>query len=57
MDETEREALRQMLRRRAAAKTRTPDMARRWLIEEGLYSEAGDLLPQYGGEERAPDEE
>jgi hypothetical protein len=57
MDETEREALRQMLRRRAEARTQTQEMARRWLIDEGLYSEAGELLPQYGGQERKNDEE
>jgi Arc/MetJ-type ribon-helix-helix transcriptional regulator len=53
MDEAERAAIRAMLRRRAEQQTQTKAQARRWLIGEGLYSEAGDLKPQFGGE---PDE-
>jgi hypothetical protein len=53
MDEAESAAIRAMLRRRAEQQTQTKAQARRWLIGEGLYSEAGDLKPQFGGE---PDE-
>lgn len=49
MDETKREAIRQMLRRRAEERTQTPEMARQWLIDEGLYDGEGELKPQYGG--------
>ncbi len=50
MTEAERTAIREMLRRRADERTRTPEMARRWLIEEGLYDGEGALQPQFGGE-------
>lgn len=54
MDEIERQAIRDLLRRQADANTRSREGARRWLIEEGLYNEAGELRPQYGGD--TPDE-
>jgi len=49
MTEAERIAIREMLRRRAEERTQTPEMARQWLIEEGLYDCDGTLRPQYGG--------
>lgn len=49
MTEAERQAIRDMLRRRAEERTRTPEMSRQWLIEEGLYTGEGALQPQYGG--------
>lgn len=49
MTEAERQAIRDMLRRRAEERTRTPELARQWLIEEGLYTGEGALKPQYGG--------
>lgn len=54
MDEIERQAIRDLLRRQADTNTRSREGARRWLIEEGLYNEAGELRPQYGGD--IPDE-
>jgi hypothetical protein len=56
MDEKTREAIREMLKRRAEARTQTPAMARQWLIEEGLYNDAGELRPQYGGQGEPEDE-
>ncbi|AFL50664.1 hypothetical protein ABIE78_003541 [Sinorhizobium fredii] len=50
MNEAERQAIRAMLKRRSDEKTQTPEMARQWLIEEGLYDGDGDLKPQYGGQ-------
>ncbi len=55
MDETKREAIRQMLRRRAEERTQTPEMARQWLIDEGLYDGEGELKPQYGGKADSDD--
>lgn len=52
MDETERQAIRDLLRRQADAHTQSRDGARRWLIDEGLYTEAGELRPQYGGDNK-----
>lgn len=51
MNSEDREAIRRMLRERAADKTRTPELAREWLIEEGLYNANGELEPRYGGED------
>ena len=50
MNESERQAIREMLKRRSDEKTRTADLARQWLIDEGLYDSDGDLKPQYGGQ-------
>ncbi len=30
--------------------TQTPEMAREALIREGIYNDAGQLLPEFGGE-------
>jgi hypothetical protein len=49
MDDAKREAIRRMLKRRADERTQTPEMAREWLISEGLYDGEGELKPQYGG--------
>ena len=51
MNSSEREAMRQALRRRTAALGNDPEKARRQLIAEGLYDQAGRLMPQYGGRE------
>ncbi len=56
MDDAKREAIRDMLRRRAEERTRTPEMARQWLIDEGLYEGTGELKPQCGGQAN-PDED
>ena len=50
MNETERSAIREMLRRRSAERAGDPDLAKQWLIEEGLYDDQGRLHPQYGGQ-------
>lgn len=50
MNDAERDAIRRMLKERSAAKTATSELAREWLIEEGLYNQAGELNPMYGGE-------
>ncbi|MBZ5762247.1 hypothetical protein LAV84_23605 [Rhizobium sp. VS19-DR104.2] len=50
MNEAERHAIREMLKRRSDEKTRTVELARQWLIDEGLYDNDGDLKPQYGGQ-------
>ncbi len=55
MEEAERQAIRELLKRRADARTQTPEMARQWLIEEGLYNDAGELRPQYGGDSPTED--
>lgn len=52
MDEAERKAIRDLLRRQADANTKSREGARRWLIDEGLYNDAGELRPQYGGNDQ-----
>lgn len=49
MNDAEREAIRRMLRERAAERAANPGLAREWLIEHGFYTEAGELKPMYGG--------
>ncbi|MGE3303615.1 MAG: hypothetical protein AB7M12_10930 [Hyphomonadaceae bacterium] len=55
MNNSDRRALQEMLKRRADQNTETPEAARDWLIKEGLYDDDGKLLPQYGGEQRSDD--
>lgn len=50
MNETERDLIAEMLRRRLRERTRTPQDARRWLIDERIYDGDGRLRPQFGGE-------
>lgn len=55
MNEAERQAIRAMLKRRSDEKTQTQEMARQWLIDEGLYDGDGELKPQYGGRPEKPE--
>lgn len=49
MDNKQREAIRQLLMRRTNEHTGSLEMAQKWLEEEGLTDENGNLTPQYGG--------
>ena len=49
MNSSEREAMRQALKRRTAELENDPEKARRQLISEGLYDQDGRLTPRYGG--------
>lgn len=55
MNETEREAVHEMLRRRSARRADTPGNARQWLIEEGIHNDDGKLSPRYGGSASDPE--
>ncbi|WP_292629946.1 MULTISPECIES: hypothetical protein [unclassified Novosphingobium] len=50
MDERQRKAIMEMLLRRTDENTQSDEMAKNWLIEEGLLDQAGKLRPQFGGE-------
>ncbi len=50
MDERQRRAIMEMLLRRTDENTQSDEMAKNWLIEEGLLDQAGKLRPQFGGE-------
>jgi hypothetical protein len=54
VDEEKKKAIRALLAKRERERTVTEDMARRWLMEEGLLNDRGKLRPQFGGE--GPDE-
>ena len=57
MENEKRDAIRALLKRRREAHTLTPEMAKKWLVEEGLLDEKGELQPQFGGEGNAePDD-
>jgi hypothetical protein len=49
MDDKQREAIRKLLMRRTSENTSSLELAQKWLEEEGLTDEKGDLTPQYGG--------
>jgi len=55
MNNSDRKLLQELLKRRAAERADTPQAAREWLIQEGLYDDDGKLLPQFGGEPPAGD--
>lgn len=49
LDAEKRAAIIAMIERRTKANTVSPRVARQSLIDEGLYTSAGDLRPEYGG--------
>ena len=50
MDEKQRDAILAMLQRRTGEHTKSIEQAKRWLADEGLLDEDGELRPQYGGD-------
>lgn len=50
MNERQREAIKAMLLRRTGERTQTTEVAKRWLMEEGLLDDEGKLRPQFGGD-------
>jgi DNA-binding transcriptional regulator YhcF (GntR family) len=49
-DETRLIAIRQLAERHTAANTATAAAARASLVRKGIYTQAGQLTPEYGGE-------
>jgi hypothetical protein len=56
LNDADRKALRELLVRRTLANTASPETAREWLIEQGLYDDDGTLTPQFGGGDENKDD-
>lgn len=57
MDKDNRKAIRELLQRRQKENTVTVEMARKWLVGEGMLDKDGQLRPQYGGEDKGGSKE
>lgn len=57
MTDQQREALKMILRDHARRSTVDRDTARRSLIDEGIYTEDGNLAPEFGGKREAEQEQ
>lgn len=51
MDSAKNSAIKALLDKRRRDKTATAELAKKWLIEEGMLTNEGDLKPQYGGQD------
>lgn len=52
MTDEERERIKKLLRDHTKRVCQSPETARRSLIDSGIYTEDGELAPEYGGPER-----
>ncbi|WP_156913606.1 hypothetical protein [Mesorhizobium sp. WSM3224] len=50
LDEDQKKAIKELLLKRERERTATAELAKQWLVEEGLLNRDGKLQPQFGGE-------
>ncbi|ESX20913.1 MULTISPECIES: hypothetical protein [unclassified Mesorhizobium] len=53
MEKDKKKAIRALLDKRQKEKTVTFEIARQWLVGEGMLDKDGELRPQYGGEDKS----
>lgn len=53
MENDKKKAIRALLDKRQKEKTVTLEIARQWLVGEGMLDKDGELRPQYGGEDKS----
>jgi hypothetical protein len=53
MEKDKKKAIRALLDKRQKEKTVTLEIARQWLVGEGMLDKDGELRPQYGGQDKS----
>ncbi|MBI5129115.1 MAG: hypothetical protein HZA66_06715 [Rhodopseudomonas palustris] len=52
MTDQKRAAIRELIERQTLLKTASKEVAREFLVREGIYTEDGNLSPRFGGVDR-----